>query len=193
MALFLVYLLIGVSISSYILWFVLPRGIGLHGYSYCHLYGTGLMGNYYSAFGLTRYIWVEVHSWLSIALAILIFIHIILHINWIYETVKRIKSYILKKQGLIIERYLASIILFILFSFEIVSGFIIWLIMPRGVEDYYAMTSGIGRTFWGLQRNIWVDIHAWIAVIIVSFVIIHLIMHWRWIVGVIKGNNKVTV
>ncbi len=110
--------------------------------------------------------------------------HIILHINWINKVIERIKRYIVRKQVYIMERYIVFIILYVLFSFEIISGFILWIIMPRGNEDYYWMTSNTGRVFWELQRNIWLDLHAWIAVIILSFVIIHLIMHWRWLISI---------
>ena len=186
MALLLVYSLLGVFISSSILWFILPRGQGAHGDSHCSQYGTGIAGNFIDVFGFPRYIWLDVHSWLSIALVVLILLHIILNFNWIYETMNRIANYFAKKQLFIIERYIAFITLSILFIFEILSGLIIWFILPIGVEDYHYMINGIGRIFWGLQRNIWVDIHAWLAVIIISIIIIHLIMHWKWILGMIK-------
>ncbi len=189
MALLLAYSLLGVFISSYILWFILSRGQGAHGDSHCSQYGTGIAGNFYDVFGFPRYIWLDVHSWLSIALVVLILLHIILHFNWIYEIMKRFMSYFVKKQLFIIERYIAYILLLILFIFEILSGLIIWFILPIGVENYYSMVNSIGRTFWGLQRNIWIDIHVWLAAIIISLLIIHLIMHWKWIMSVIKENK----
>ncbi|MFA5604866.1 MAG: hypothetical protein WC970_03245, partial [Dehalococcoidales bacterium] len=38
-----------------------------------------------------------------------------------------------------------------------------------------------------LQRDTWVDLHAWIAVIIVSIVIIHLIINRGWVVATSKN------
>ncbi len=163
----------------------------MHGDIFCRMDGTGLAGNYNYAFGFPRYVWIDIHSWLSILLAILILLHIIFHIRWIYEILKKIKSYLAKIKSLIIERCVVFIALFLLFTAEIISGLVLWIIMPVGVEDYHYMISGIGRTFWGLQRNIWVDIHAWFAVTIISIIIIHLIMHWKWIVRAIKENNTV--
>ena len=40
-----------------------------------------------------------------------------------------------------------------------------------------------GRTFWGIQRNVWVDIHAWVAASIAAIILVHLIMNWGWFVG----------
>ncbi|HAS05193.1 MAG TPA: hypothetical protein DCR71_05540 [Dehalococcoidia bacterium] len=49
-----------------------------------------------------------------------------------------------------------------------------------------AMLSDNGRTFWILQRDTWVDLYAWIAIIIVSIVIIHLIINWGRVVATSK-------
>ena len=85
-----------------------------------------------------------------------------------------------------LELYGSVVVLFILFVFDCLSGLILWLVLPRGVGDYNAMITGLGRTFLGLQRNIWVDLHAWVAVMIVSIIIIHLVLNWNWVVGVSK-------
>jgi len=52
------------------------------------------------------------------------------------------------------------------------------------------MSSGVGRSFLGLQRNEWSDLHSWIAVIMASIIIIHVILHWRWIVTWTKGKGR---
>jgi hypothetical protein len=48
------------------------------------------------------------------------------------------------------------------------------------------MILGTGRTFWGLQRNVWVDLHAWVAVAILSIIVIHLIVNWSWVLATSK-------
>jgi cytochrome b561 len=171
--------------SSYILWFVLPRGVGAHFYM-CGNQGMGFGGNYYTIWGIPRYFWVEIHNWASVVLLGLIILHIIMHWGWVTETLKRTKSYFsgpFKKAG---EQFIASIALFILFAVDCFSGFVLWLILPRGALDYFGMIHGGGRTFWGLQRNVWLDIHIWLATLIVAIVIIHIILNWRWLVSVSK-------
>ena len=177
------------AISNCILWFVLPRGMGLHGedaYNKCHMYGHGLTGNYWDVFGWPRYMWVEIHSWCSVTLTILILLHLLLHWRWIIETTKKVKSYIASPVKKVTEQYIAFLTLFILFLFNCFSGFVIWLILPRGALDYNNMIDSLGRTFWGLQRNVWVDIHAWVAIMALAIIIIHLILNWRWIYTTIK-------
>jgi cytochrome b561 len=170
-----------VLLSSYVLWFILPRGTGFHGDILCNLQGYGATGNYLTFLNWPRFTWIDIHNWASLALLLIIIIHMILNWNWILQTTKKLKSHLSITSKKIAEQYITSIIFLLLFLFETFSGLILWIILPRGAADYYYMTSNIGRTFLGLQRNIWLDIHAWIAVIIASIIIIHLILNWKWI------------
>ena len=133
---------------------------------------------------------MEIHNWASVALLVIILLHIIFHWGWIVATTKRVKNYIGKRIRKVTELYIAAVVLFILFLFESLSGFIIWLFLPRGAADYFYMIIGHGRTFWGLQRNVWADLHAWGAVTILAIVIIHLILNWNWIVAVSKNISR---
>jgi hypothetical protein len=174
--------------SSYIVWFVLPRGMGLHGSPYCWSHqGQGDFGNWVTVWGWSRYVWIEIHNWSSVALLAVILLHIIFHWGWIVATTKRAKSYIGKRVRRVTELYIAALVLFILFLFESFSGFVIWLFLPRGRIDYYQMVHNAGRTYWGLQRNVWVDLHAWMAVAILGIIVIHIIMNWNWVVAVSKN------
>ncbi len=172
--------------SSYIIWFVLPRGTGLHGFSKCLQEGYGY-GNVNIAHGLPRFTWVDIHNWASVSLIIIIILHVILHLSWFKQTTKKIMNSFLNPAWHLIEEYVVSIVLLILFVFQGVSGIVMWLIVPRGELDYTAMISDRGRIFWGLQRDVWADLHAWIAVVIISIIIIHLIINWKWVVAV--SNN----
>jgi len=188
----LAFSIIATLASSYILWFVLPRGWGLHGDPLCSLKGYGFVGNYWKVLGWPRYMWIDVHNWASGVLLCLIILHISMHWKWIIETLKRVKTYFSGTVRKVREQFIASVALFILFVADCFSGFVIWLILPRGTLDYYYMLSGAGRTFWGLQRNVWVDIHTWLATLIVAIVIIHIILNWRWVVDISKKiSNRV--
>ena len=174
--------------SGYVVWFILPRGMGLHGggASYCGGGGTGIAGNCQDFFGMFRYTWIEIHNWASVVLAVIVIIHILLHWNWIVGITKKISRYFKSRASRALELYGAALMLFILFVFDCLSGLVLWLVLPRGAGDYYQMTSGSGRTFLGLQRNVWVDLHAWIAVTIVSIIIVHLVLNWSLVAGVSK-------
>jgi hypothetical protein len=172
-------------LSSYVVWFVLPHGIGLHGgNSHCSGSGVGSSGNSQMFLGWCRNDWIEAHIWAAVVLAAIIITHILLHWGWIFATSKRITSHLQRPPGKVLELYSAALALLILFLFNGLSGLVILLVLPRGARDYNYMISGIGRTCLGLQRNVWVDLHAWVAVTIVSIIIIHLVLNWSWVVTV---------
>jgi hypothetical protein len=174
-------------VSSYVVWFILPHGIGLHGSSaHCSGCGVGSTGNPEEFLGWFRYTWIDIHNWASVVLAIIIMAHILLHWNWIAKTTKRVIRHLRRPAGKVLELYGAALILFALFVFDCLSGLVLWLALPRGARDYNLMVSGLGRRFLGLQRNVWVDLHAWVAVTIVSIIIVHITMNWSWVVAVSK-------
>jgi hypothetical protein len=66
---------------------------------------------------------------------------------------------------------------------QAISGFLLWLVIPGGHRGF-----GAGRAsdtiLW--PRYTWIDLHDWTAVALVVMVIIHLILHWNWIVNMTK-------
>ena len=86
------------------------------------------------------------------------------------------------------RNYILFIILFLLGLFQAVSGFIMWFALPHG---------GGGRgggasltTFWSLSRDTWIDIHDWVAIALVVIIIIHLVLHCKWIAYMTKSYFK---
>ncbi len=62
------------------------------------------------------------------------------------------------------------------------TGIIMYFILPPG--------SGKGMTIWNLDRHEWGDIHFWAAVSFFGLLVVHLILHWKWIVSVLKGTPR---
>ena len=86
------------------------------------------------------------------------------------------------------KNYIVFASLFILGLLEAVSGFILWFALPRGGGWHGGRFGGGGveYTFWSLSRHTWLDIHNWVAIIIVTAVIIHVVLHWKWIIYTTK-------
>lgn len=72
-------------------------------------------------------------------------------------------------------------IAFVVFLFLVATGALMRYVLPPG--------SGHFLTLWGMDRHQWGQIHFWIAVSLLVIVCIHLILHWRWLVCVIKGET----
>jgi len=78
---------------------------------------------------------------------------------------------------------------------EAVSGFVLWLGFPVGAggggRHGWGGGGGIGElTYWGISKHTWTDIHDWVAIALVVLVIIHVILHWRWIVRMARSLFK---
>jgi hypothetical protein len=72
--------------------------------------------------------------------------------------------------------YLMDLILTILF----------FVVAGTGLFMYFFMPSGIPRgryiVYMGLTKATWIWIHSRIGILIAIFVVIHIILHWQWIV-----------
>jgi len=66
------------------------------------------------------------------------------------------------------------------------------LLTTTGVLVRYVLPPGTGRfsTLWGMDRHDWGTVHFWIAVFLLVSLALHLFLHWRWIVGMVKGSPR---
>ena len=81
-----------------------------------------------------------------------------------------------------IVNFLIDTVAFITFVYLIATGIIMHYLLPAG--------SGHFVTLWGLDRHQWGSIHFWISIVFLGTLAIHLALHWKWIVCVIKGRPK---
>lgn len=63
-------------------------------------------------------------------------------------------------------RYWLSVYLAIVGVLLAVSAFLLWVVFPRG---YFP------------DRAIWVEIHKWSGLAITAGVLVHIILHWKWL------------
>ena len=83
--------------------------------------------------------------------------------------------------------WVLAIIMAVLGLVEAITGFVLWFGFPEG-------GGGIGRavggarnlTLWGIAKYTWIDIHDWTAAAFVIVVIVHIILHWKWIIETSK-------
>ncbi|MBL9162324.1 MAG: DUF4405 domain-containing protein [Planctomycetaceae bacterium] len=66
--------------------------------------------------------------------------------------------------------------------------------MPPGSGGLHGIGSGAGAgsrpvtVVWGLSRHEWGSIHYWIALGLMAVLAVHLLLHWKWIVCVLRGK-----
>ncbi len=66
------------------------------------------------------------------------------------------------------------------------------LLTTTGVLMRYILPPGSGHhsTIWRLDRHEWGGIHFWVSVALSFILALHLLLHWRWIVGVLTGRPR---
>jgi hypothetical protein len=88
-----------------------------------------------------------------------------------------------------------DVIAFLLFVALAVSGFIMRYVLPPGSGG---AGGGHGRgaadhgvlTLWGLTRHDWGGIHFWISIAFLAVLALHVLLHWKWLKGIIRGREQ---
>ena len=81
------------------------------------------------------------------------------------------------------RNYLLAMVMALLALCQAVSGFVLWVVLPRG--GYMGGRGSDGTFLW--TRDGWINIHDWTAVALVVIVVTHIILHWGWIVRMTKS------
>ena len=70
------------------------------------------------------------------------------------------------------------------------AGFV--FLTTTGVLVRYVLPPGSGRraALWGMNRHEWGDLHFWIAIVFFCVLGLHLFLHWRWIVHMVRGKPR---
>lgn len=78
--------------------------------------------------------------------------------------------------------FLIDVVAFIAFAFLTTTGVLTRYVLPPG--------SGRYATLWGLNRHGWGDLHFWVAVVLLGVLALHLLLHWRWILCIVRGQRS---
>ncbi len=46
--------------------------------------------------------------------------------------------------------------------------------------------AGYATALLGLSRGTWNDLHSWASVVMIVGIVVHVALHWKWIVGMTK-------
>ena len=77
--------------------------------------------------------------------------------------------------------YIIDFFALIFFLVTSVTGLIIFLFLPSGVRQ------GRFQELFGITKEVWNFIHTWSGILMFVLVVIHLILHWNWIVCMTKN------
>lgn len=85
-------------------------------------------------------------------------------------------------------QFFVDIVIALAFLAEAVSGFVLWLILPHGGFQG-GRNPSFARVFI-LSRKDWLTLHDWGALVMVVGILIHIALHWRWIVCVLRDLGQ---
>lgn len=80
--------------------------------------------------------------------------------------------------------FIVDFFAFISFLVVAKTGLIIFLFLPEGVRQ------GRYQEFFGITKSTYSFIHDWAGIVMIVLVVIHFILHWRWIVCSFKNVFK---
>jgi uncharacterized membrane protein YphA (DoxX/SURF4 family) len=83
------------------------------------------------------------------------------------------------------RNYFLAVLLFLLGLVEVVSGFVLWLALPGG-QGYMGGRGLDSEATFLWSRGTWIDLHTVVGVMLVVVVVIHLILHRKWILRMTK-------
>ena len=83
-----------------------------------------------------------------------------------------------------ILNYWVDFCIFLSFLVTAFTGIMLVLFLPSGTRQ------GSYQVLWGVVKLVWVRIHTLAGFIMVVLCVIHIILHWKWIVGMTKGMFK---
>ncbi len=66
------------------------------------------------------------------------------------------------------------------------------LLTTTGLIERYLLPPGTGRfqSLWGLDRHQWGNVHYWVALVLMAALALHILLHWKWIVCVVRGRQR---
>jgi hypothetical protein len=76
------------------------------------------------------------------------------------------------------------------------TGLLMKVVLPPGSGRLVGEGTGPGAAgktvtlLWGLTRQGWGEVHFWISVVLLAVLSIHVVLHWSWIVCMLKGRPK---
>ena len=109
---------------------------------------------------------IGVHEWLSLAVFVVLFVHVLFHMDWVIKTTKLAFT---KPSWVTTGNWVLNTLLAISLVLCTISG----LLISGDVLPAFGMYA-TGYYFWD-------PLHAFSAKLLLALIIVHVVIHWRWI------------
>ncbi len=82
-----------------------------------------------------------------------------------------------------VRNYVVDFFIFLCFIVTTVTGMVLF-IAPRGNRSVY-------QEFLGTIKGDWVWIHEWAGIVMIVLVVVHVVLHWKWIASMTRKILKI--
>lgn len=86
--------------------------------------------------------------------------------------------------------YLLDVVIALAFILSVISGMVFLFAGDGGYQG--GRNPGFQTEMLGIARSVWSDLHTWVSLVMVAGVLIHLLLHWNWIVCMTRRLLKPT-
>jgi len=80
--------------------------------------------------------------------------------------------------------YMLDAVLALAFALSGVTGVAFLLMGEGGYQG--GQNAGYATALLGLSRGTWRDLHTWASLVMIAGIVVHIALHWRWIVCATK-------
>ena len=85
------------------------------------------------------------------------------------------------------QNLLLDAVLYLLMLLEISTGLLIKYTLLPGREAWAVYGRRVELLFWGMDRHQWGNIHLYIGFGIVFLLVLHILLHWRMLLGALRA------
>ena len=117
---------------------------------------------------------IGLHEWLSLGVCVVLFVHVLFHMDWVVKTTTLAFT---KPSWATTGNWVLNVLLLITLALCMISGLLI---------------SGDVLPALGLYADgyyFWDPVHAFSAKLLLALIIVHIVIHWRWIFSFFKKKD----
>lgn len=127
--------------------------------------------------------WEWIHTWIGMAMVLVAILHLLFHWKWVVNTVKRIIKSVSDRERSMNSKSRINVLV------DGILGLSFLVCAITGIYLFFVpeLKGGMGiDPMIFFSRGTWDLLHTWSGVVMISAALIHLVIHWRWVVKVTR-------
>ena len=117
---------------------------------------------------------IGIHEWLGLGMPVIFFVHAAMHVDWVIEAVRGsfVRLSWARTGNAVLDLVIVAVVMVVMVSGVMVSGAVLPA-LGLYADGYY----------------FWDPLHAIAAKALLALLLVHVVAHWRWLVGFFKNGK----